>query len=151
MPRRLALIAIVFFLVAGNSFGSDGTEIIGIWDNEDNRAKIEIFHCGERYCGKIVWLRQPLYPTGEKEGMEGKPRADLENPDPELRSRPLLGLQIMQGFAYSGNDTWDEGRIYDPESGKTYRGKITLVSPHRLELRGYVGIPLFGRSSVWTR
>jgi uncharacterized protein (DUF2147 family) len=57
----------------------------------------------------------------------------------------------MDGFTFSGGTTWDKGRIYDPESGKTYKSKMTLAAPNRLEIRGYVGIPLFGRSTTWTR
>jgi uncharacterized protein (DUF2147 family) len=83
--------------------------------------------------------------------MAGLPRVDRKNPDQALRNRRLLGLQIMDGFVYDSESSWDKGRIYDPESGKTYQSKITLVSPHRLKIRGYVGIPLFGRTTTWNR
>lgn len=151
MTKRLAMIAIALCFLIANSFGNDEKQITGVWNTEDNRAKIEIFSCGGHTCGKIVWLGQPLYPAGDKGGMGGKPRVDRENPNPELRSRPLLGLQIMEGFEYIGNNTWAKGSIYDPESGETYKCKITLISHRRLKLRGYVGIPLFGKTSAWTR
>ena len=125
--------------------------ILGIWNNEDGRARIEITHCGGHYCGRIVWLKQPDYPADDAKGMGGTPRVDRDNPNQALRNRRLLGLQFMEGFTYGGATTWDKGTIYDPESGKTYKCKITLLSPHRLEIRGYVGIPLFGRTSTWTR
>jgi uncharacterized protein (DUF2147 family) len=57
----------------------------------------------------------------------------------------------MQGFSALDETTWGKGSLYDPKSGKSYRGKIHLAAPGRLELRGYIGIPLFGRTSVWTR
>jgi uncharacterized protein (DUF2147 family) len=151
MTSRLAVIAITLCILAAVSSGNGGAGITGIWNSEDNKAKIEIFRCGEKYCGRIIWLGQPEYPADDKGGMGGKPRVDRDNPVPELRRRPLLGLQIMEGFEYEGNDTWEKGSIYDPESGKTYRGRIRLVSSHRLDLRGYVGIPLFGRTTTWTR
>ena len=150
MKVRL-LVAAVVLLLTTQAFASGGDEILGTWNNDDGRAKIKIFDCGGRYCGKIVWLREPTYPKDDKRGMAGKPRVDRHNPDPSLRGRQILGLQIMEGFVFSGNAVWEKGRIYDPESGKTYQGKVTLVSPQRLNLRGYIGIPLFGRSSTWTR
>jgi len=151
MTKALLLAAAALFFLAAQLFASGGEEILGTWNNEDGRAKIEIFNCGGAYCGKIIWLRKPNYPPDDKLGMGGKPRVDRENPDPALRGRPILGLQIMEGFIFRGNGVWEKGHIYDPESGKTYKGKITQVSPQRLLLKGYVGIPLFGRSTTWTR
>jgi uncharacterized protein (DUF2147 family) len=145
----MATAAVCF--MAAQAFAGEGDEILGIWNNDDGRAKIEIFDCSGRFCGKIVWLGKPLYPPDDKLGMGGKPRVDRENPDPAKKTRQILGLQIMDGFIYHGNAVWEKGHIYDPESGKTYQGKITLVSPQRLRLKGFVGIPLFGRSTTWTR
>jgi uncharacterized protein (DUF2147 family) len=150
--KNVYLLAVAsVFLLTAQAFGSGAEDILGIWNNDDGRAKIEIFDCQGRYCGKIIWLKEPNYPPDDKLGMGGTPRVDRENPDPALRTRQLLGLQIMEGFVFRGNATWEKGYIYDPESGKTYRGKITLASPHRLYLKGFVGIPLFGRSTIWTR
>ena len=70
---------------------------------------------------------------------------DLHNPNPSLRGRPLCGLNIGTGFTRSA-----PGKLYDPTSGKTYKGSMTLDGA-RLKLRGYVGISLFGRSETWTR
>jgi uncharacterized protein (DUF2147 family) len=83
--------------------------------------------------------------------MAGKPVVDRENSNPDLRSQPLMGLQLMEGFTYNGKDVWEKGTIYNPENGKTYKCKMTLVAPNRLEVRGYVGIPLLGATSIWTR
>ena len=143
--------AVALLLLTAQAYASGGEDILGNWNNDNGRAKIEIFDCGGSYCGKIIWLKEPNYPKDDKQGMGGKPRVDRENPDPTKQSRQLLGLQIMTGFVFRGNGVWEKGRIYDPESGKTYRGKITLVSPQRLYLKGYLGIPLFGRSTSWTR
>ncbi len=57
----------------------------------------------------------------------------------------------MTDFTYVGGNAYTGGRLYDPEKGKTYSGKITLVSPKQLDLRGYIGISLIGRTSKWTR
>ncbi len=128
-----------------------GDDILGVWNNQEKDAKIEIFKCGEKYCGKIVSLREPNYPPGSTEGVPGSPRHDNNNPDAAKRSRPIVGLQIMNNFIFAGDDVWKGGTVYDPKTGNTYRGKMRLVTPNKLALRGFVGIPLFGRSTTWTR
>ena len=145
------LIAGVLPLIAtsGNAAGAD--DILGVWDNQEKDAKIEIFKCGEKYCGKIVWLKEPNYPEGSDEGPPGTPRLDNNNPDPTQRTRPVIGLRIMHDFAYAGDDRWKGGKVYDPKNGKTYSGKMTLVSPGKLNLRGFIGISIIGRTAIWTR
>jgi uncharacterized protein (DUF2147 family) len=152
MTKNIAMMLLtgIFLLLAGNSWGGSD-DILGTWSNEDGKAKIEIYPCDTHFCGKISWLGRPEYPADDPGGMAGQPRVDRKNPDQALRNRRLLGLQIMDGFTFAGDNSWEKGRIYDPESGKTYQSKITLVSPHKLKIRGFVGIPLFGRSTTWSR
>ena len=145
----LAFAGAMLLMTALASAGAD--DILGDWNNEEKDAKIEIYKCDDRYCGKIIWSKEPNYPAGSREGVPGTPRVDRNNPDPALRKTPIIGLVIMRGFISAGGDMWSGGTVYDPKSGKTYRGKMTLVSPNRLRLRGFVGIPLFGRTAVWTR
>lgn len=140
----------IILLMATTAFGIGPGDILGIWRTEGDESKVEIFMCGEKVCGKIVWLKNPKY-FDNSDGQVGTQVIDRKNPDPALRTRPVLGLQILSGFTEQGDNTWGNGTCYDPKSGKTYRGTIHLASPDRLELRGYIGIPLFGRSSVWIR
>ena len=60
-------------------------------------------------------------------------------------------LNLFSGFEYAGDGRWKGGTIYDPNSGKTYRCVVTLVDANTLEVRGYVGVPLLGRTETWTR
>lgn len=121
----------------------ESTSILGTWLTTDGKAHIEIFQCGDRYCGKIVWLSEPLE--------DGKPKRDKENPDEALRDRPIIGLVLMRDFSFEGDATWSGGKVYDPESGDEYQGKMTMEDPTTLDLRGYVLLPLFGRTERWTR
>jgi uncharacterized protein (DUF2147 family) len=115
-------------------------------------VRVHIERCGEAYCGAIAWMKQPTYPPGSHDGPPGEPKRDARNPDSSLSTRPLLGLRILERFTYRDDEaTWGGGRLYDPEEGKTYRGRMRLLDRDRLELRGYVGIPLLGRTVVWTR
>ncbi|HEY0110845.1 MAG TPA: DUF2147 domain-containing protein, partial [Fibrella sp.] len=79
------------------------------------------------------------------------PKLDSKNPEANLKSRPLLNLNIMTGFSYDGSNVWDDGKIYNPEDGKTYSCKMTLKNPNTLDVRGYVGISLIGKTQTWTR
>lgn len=153
--RKQGSISVLFvcmlLAIAAVAFAANPEDILGVWDNQEKDGKIEIFKCGDKYCGKIVWLKEPTYPADSKDGTPGTPKLDHKNPKPELRKVPTLGLQIMRDFTFSGDNVWKGGKVYDPKSGNTYSGKMTLVSPTQLKLRGFIGISLFGRTDVWTR
>ena len=150
MKTTLSTLVLVLAL-STTVFGASGDDILGVWNNQEKDAKIEIRKCGEKYCGSIVWMKEPNYPEGSKEGTPGTPRNDHHNPRPELRSTLIQGLQIVNDFVYAGENRWVDGTVYDPKNGKTYRGKLTLSSPGQLDLRGFIGIPLFGRTTNWSR
>ena len=118
---------------------------LGIWTNSEKKATFEIYKCGDKLCGKIVSLAVPNYPK------TGKPKTDIVNPNPKLRSRPRLGLVFMQGFEYDDDNKWDDGKIYDPESGKTYSCYMKMLNANTMEVKGYIGISMIGRSQTWTR
>jgi uncharacterized protein (DUF2147 family) len=149
--NRFLLSVWVLMVIACPVLGADGDRILGLWTTPDDDCKIEIFPCGEKYCGRIAELKERDYPAGDEGGMAGKPKVDRENPNPALRNRPLLGLQLMEGFTYAGKSVWEKGTIYNPDNGKSYKSKVSLSAPGRLEVRGYIGIPLFGGTSIWTR
>jgi uncharacterized protein (DUF2147 family) len=146
-PLVLALVA----LGAAISAFAATDDILGSWLNQKQDAKIEIFKCGNDFCGKITWLKEPVYPAGSKEGTPGTPKVDTKNPDASRRNAPIIGMQIITGFQPSGDGQWKNGTIYDPDSGKTYSAKATLVSHDQLDLRGFIGVSLIGRTEKWTR
>ena len=80
-----------------------------------------------------------------------RPKTDVNNPDPSLRGRALIGLEIFGGFRYDGAGEWSGGSIYDPNNGKTYSCKLKLIGPDTLKVRGFIGIALIGRTETWKR
>ena len=128
-----------------------GEGILGVWHTTDDKSRIEVFKQGSHYSAKIISLKEPNWPANDEQGMGGKPKNDRNNPNPSLRSRTIIGIQFLNGFVYEGKGVWKEGTVYDPENGKTYHGKLRLKDANHLELRGYVGISLFGRTEVWSR
>lgn len=110
--------AVMTFCFAALMYGSavaqvKADDINGVWLNEDEDAHIKIENRDGKYYGTIVWLKEPI------DDETGKPKLDDENPDPELQKRPVMGLELLSGFEFDG-DEWDDGDIYDPKSGKTY-------------------------------
>jgi uncharacterized protein (DUF2147 family)/fucose 4-O-acetylase-like acetyltransferase len=150
-PRAAAAAAAAMFvlgiLVVPSARGSavSGT-LLGRWYAEGGAAQVEIRRCDEELCGRVVWLRSPW----DEFGCELR---DRFNPDATLRDRPVLGLEILSGLSkpLEGDGVWRGGAIYDPASGRTYSCQAELDGPDQLELRGYFGIPLLGRTTRWFR
>lgn len=139
----------VFF--ASSVFAAEADGILGTWWNEKKDAHIQIYKCEALYCGKITYLKEPVYDEKDPQGMAGKPKVDRNNPDPAKRTNPIIGLNIISGFTYAGENVWENGTIYDPQEGKTYRCKLTLERPDKLKVRGYIGTPLLGKTQYWMR
>ncbi len=149
-PRIFSFfVGLVIAVTSANAAGSE--DILGVWNTERREAKIMIYKCGEKYCGKIVWFKDTNYPADSKDGTPGTPILDHNNPNPKLKKNPIIGLQILYDFTFTGNNSWTGGKLYNPDNGKTYSGKMTLVSPNQLNLRGFIGISLIGRTTKWTR
>jgi uncharacterized protein (DUF2147 family) len=118
-------------------------DVVGTWLNEERTAKVQIFKEGDKYFGKIVWLKETL------DKVTGKPRTDNLNPDVNQREKPLMGLMMLKSFVFNGEDEWKDGTIYDPKNGKTYSCYIKFETPVMLKIRGYIGISMLGRTTHW--
>jgi len=116
----------------------------GTWLVQDGSAKVKIEKSGGKYSGRIAWLKKP-------NDKYGKAVLDNKNPEVSLQNRQILGLLLLKDFIYDGDNVWTDGTIYDPDSGKTYSCKITFKNNQLIEVRGYVGISLFGRTENWKR
>ncbi|MDX2129445.1 MAG: DUF2147 domain-containing protein [Chloroherpetonaceae bacterium] len=116
--------------------------LCGVWLTAKKNAKIEIKKVADgTFEGTVIWgVPAP-----------GEDTLDTKNPDPSLRSRPRLGLTILRGFKYDEDNEWRGGKIYDPQDGNDYKCILTLEKENVLNVRGYIGISLFGRSEKWTR
>jgi glucans biosynthesis protein C len=141
-PSAVAIPAIAC-LVAFSSLAAAATPV-GLWYAEGGAARVEIEPCGDALCGRVVWLRSPF----DDDGCDLR---DRYNPDPALRRRPVVGLDVLHGLKPRTDGTWDDGSIYDPASGNTYTCSLALDGDDRLRLRGYLGIRLLGRTTTWTR
>ncbi len=143
MKHLIAIFSLVFFLFPLN-YNTEADQIVGIWFTENSEAKVEIYKKEKKYFGKIIWSKS--IELGEADGIDSK------NPNENLRNRKLIGLNILSEFEYNGNNVWEDGEVYDPENGKTYRCKITLQKDKKtLNVRGFIGFSLMGRTTVWRK
>ncbi len=117
----------------------------GVWVDAKERGAVELAPCGKgRLCGRIVWLRK-------LKDRRGRPLRDANNPRASRRSKPICGLQVIGNLSPQRDGSWDRGWVYDPEDGKTYDVALTLISKNRLNVRGYAGTKMFGRTFAWRR
>jgi uncharacterized protein (DUF2147 family) len=133
-------------LCLGNAYaqktGADA--VLGTWVTGSGDGHVEIYKQGNKYFGKIVWLKEP-------NSEQGTPKVDKNNPDVKLRTQPILGMVNLRDFEYDGDNEWEDGQVYDPKKGKDYSCQMTLTDPNTLEVRGYIGISLIGRTDTWKR
>ncbi len=142
--KKLIFTCLSIFIGSGAYAQADA--ILGTWLTEKKDSKVKVYKKDNKYYGKIIWLKDDLNDDGST------PKRDVNNPNADLRSRKLNGMNIMTGLEWDADDKeWNEGEIYDPRGGSTYSMFARLEDENTLYLKGYIGISLIGRSTTWTR
>ncbi len=136
MFRTTAAIAIV----AAFALPAFASDITGVWLAPTRSAHVQIRHCGEAICGRVLWATTPK---------TNPDFLDVHNKNPELRDRRVIGTDLIEGFK-GGPDKYTGGRIYNPGDGNTYHGEITLEDDNHLKLTGCALI-IICKSQIWTR
>jgi len=137
--RHLALAAALASFAAP-AFAADPVE--GEWLTESGSGKVKIAPCAakpDRMCGHISWLRNPADAKA----------TDGNNPDAALKKRPILGLPLIRDFKQAGPGKWTGGKIYDPNSGKTYDSKISINPNGTLKVDGCILVVC--QAQTWKR
>lgn len=139
--KKIVLTVIGVMLAASAAFAQD---VIGKWKLDDGTAIVEVYKSGDAYNGKIVWLEEPT-------DTDGTPAKDNNNPDPALRTRELIGLNMLSGLKKTAQNEYSGGKIYDPGNGKTYNCSMK-VEGNVLKVRGSLDKRgLIGRTMDWFR
>lgn len=136
----------IFLLMITSSFNSarPGYQLVGVWESEAKNLQIEMFEKNGEFSGRMIYFK-----CSTDEIM--RTCKDIENPDEDLTERNLLGLTLVTELAYQGDNVWDNGKIYDPNSGRTFEARIQLTSPRSAIVRGYWKYRWIGRSMVFHR
>ena len=142
------LIVTFFSCLSCLCFSQGKDALVGTWLEEEGQSEIEIYSVktkdGIKFEGKITWLEEPRRENGEI-------KLDRENPDPKLRGKKILGLVIMRDLEFKRPRHWSGGSIYDARSGKTYSLEVNMLNKNILKLRGYLGVSLIGKTTIWRR
>lgn len=146
--NRLKIVAFAATaLIATASLAQQASPVVGLWKNIDDhtgkpKALIRITENNGEIKGKI----EKLY---REAGEEAQPKCD--KCDDERKDQPVIGMTILTGMKQDGGE-FNGGKILDPNNGKVYRSKMTLVEGgKKLNVRGYIGMPMIGRTQVWVR
>lgn len=143
MIKKAFLFAFVLIIgMVHVALAQKADDILGQWYTTEKDAKIEIFEEGGKYYGKVIWLKDPFE--------NGKPILDANNADKSKRNRKILGMKLLEDFEFKGK-SWENGMVYDPRNGKSYSSTIKKKSNDVLEVRGFVGVSLIGRTVEWTK
>lgn len=139
----MKLIATIFFLTMSVFKAPSDTAdaILGVWWTEGKKAKVRIYKEAGRYSGEIIWLKASAN--------SDHVIRDANNEIESLKKRPLIGIDLIEGFTFK-DSKWVEGKVYDPEKGKSY-DCILKLDGDQLEVRGYMKMPMFGKSVYWKR
>jgi uncharacterized protein (DUF2147 family) len=132
----------LFVLLSSVAFAQKADDILGKWVNSSGEGQITMYKKGDKFFGKLSWIKEP--------NENGKPKTDIKNPDPKLTGNPLVGLDIVKDFVFE-DGKWTDGKVYDPKTGKTYSGNMSMTGLNQLNMRGYIGISLIGRTENWKR
>ena len=132
------IFALILLFINMSVFSQNADAIIGNYMTDKNEGMVEITKRDSKYYGKLTWTKTP-----------GK--LDLNNPDKKQQTDKLAGKEILKSFDFDGKDLWHNGTIYDPKNGKTYSCKITRDEKGNLNVRGFIGVSLLGRTAFWVK
>ena len=123
-------------LFSSLAFAQTADDVFGVWENPENKSQTEFYKCGDGLCAKIVKV------------VDGQ-KVDDKNPDAAKRTRPIVGLVIMEGAKKSGTNKW-AGTLYNRADGKSYSGTVTAKSKTELDLSGCVAA-IFCKTTTFKR
>jgi len=137
--KLLALCLALCFSTVAAAPQSD--TLLGRYWLPEKDGQLEIYRQGDRYSGRVI-------------SYDVAGQLDEKNPQPEMRSRPIVGVDLLSGFRFAENSgRWEDGTIYDAKSGKTYQCRLWFDDDDFgvLWARGYIGISIFGRTEQFVR
>jgi uncharacterized protein (DUF2147 family) len=135
--RAIMAVTAALFLMVPSGSASGPSPLIGQWKTDDGKAIMEIAPCGAALCARIARFLVAQPAGGARDG---------KNPDKSLRSRPLVGVNVLTGLVADGK-SW-KGKGYSPEEGRHFNATVTLVG-NNLKLKGCVAF--FCRNVSWLR
>ena len=135
----ISICALVFINLKSQTKQDD---ILGIWMSQDQSVKVRVYKDGPAIKSKIIWFNEKL-----GSGNPMNTRVDIYNPDPYLKSRKIIGMEILEGLKFNNQKKrWDDGKIYDASSGRTWDAYAEMKAGNHLCVRGFWRWAWIGKS-----
>lgn len=140
----------VVFLLIVTSIGRTASaqnrdRICGKWMSSEENLTVEVYRAGDQFKARIVWFKDdPSLPMEEWR--------DKNNPNPALRSRRILGMDVLSALKYDADDrAWEDGLVYDAKHGKDWNASAYIDDHGLLRVRGYWHFKIFGKTMTFKR
>ena len=122
-------------------------DIIGKWTSIQKNVIVLIYNDSTGFKGKVLWFND-----SDDESRPMNLRTDIKNPDKNLRNQKILGLDVLTQLDFDRDcKCWQNGKIYDVQSGKTWSASITMLNENLIKVRGFWHYEFFGRSILFRR
>ena len=145
MRKYIYLLFLILNICLSNTYAqNDADKILGEWINAAKDMKVEVYKNNGRYQAKVIWFLCDA-------GYTMAHFYDKKNPNKTLRSRPWLGMNVLEDLQFKKQNEWNKGKIYDPNSGQTYSSVCQLEDNNTLKVRGYWLYEWMGKSLVFYR
>jgi uncharacterized protein (DUF2147 family) len=129
----IIITGLLFSVACYTQTKADTTSIVGRWMSSEKNLEVEVYQRGTEFKARVIW-----FDDSDDKSNPMSTRCDKKNPDKSLRSRKVLGLEVLNGLTYNNEDKgWQDGQIYNPSSGKDWNAKAWLTSDGRLKVRGF--------------
>ena len=125
------LVVVLALLLPRAAAQGPAADVTGLWIDHTGQGAVEIGPCGDRICGRVVWLKDPTHKS--KSG------------------KLICGTQILGDLQKDGSDAWESGWIYNPEDEERFSAALKLANPNTLLVTGYLGVKLLGETFTWKR
>jgi uncharacterized protein (DUF2147 family) len=142
--RSFPAFLLLFVIASGFDSLSPAYRLVGVWESEEENLQIQMFEDHGQFSGRMIY-----YKCSSDDIMRST--TDVENPNEKLRHRKLLGLTLITNLLYQGDGVWDDGKIYDPNSGRTFEARIQLLGNNTAMVRGYWKYRWLGRTMTFNR
>lgn len=140
---RHTVLAALLLLTASPAFAQQQVKApTGLWLTQNERSVVELYQCEAGkplLCGKIAWI------------IDGGMQYDTKNPDASKHKNPICGMTILSNLKMDTPTKWSGGKVYKADEGDMYDANMTILGDNKLEVRGFVGMSMFGKTQTWTR
>ena len=142
MQYRFPIVVLFILLSSGIVAQNKQDAIVGKWMSTDDNLLVEVYKSNNDFKARLLW-----FDDSDDKKNPYNTRLDSNNPDNSLRQRKLLGIEVLHGLAYnSQEDRWEDGRIYDSKSGKTWDASAWITDDHFLKVRGFWHFEFLGET-----